>query len=755
MSHLTSPNHLNSNITDQLNTAKFRAQNLTLRTTDDDVIDYRHEEKRKNIPEDGLITYVKENRKTNHYQYDAHLDPQLQWAGKAEHSEFEVDTVSLHIHERISTKAILESVKRKQQTVQTVLNLFAEPELPLDKRIEFYQHDVDWSNRLILGDSLLVMNSLIERELMAGRVHMIYMDPPYGVSFSSNFQPSLGKRDVKDDDESLTREPEQIKAYRDTWELGIHSYLTYLRDRLLICRELLHESGSVFVQINDQNLHHVREVMDEIFGADNFCAVIPFSKTVGQSTILLPSVMDFILWYARDRSKVKYRKLYTPKELGGEGATGYTLIESPDGKDFRSLTKEEILNPTTIQKGWKIFDATPLVSQGYVERLSFPFKFKGQAFKPPANRHWTTTYDGMDTLVKHNRLVIAGRTLQYKRYLEDFPVFEIGNVWMGMGERGFVGEKLYAVQTAARVIARCLLMTTDPGDLVVDPTCGSGTTAYVAEQFGRRWITCDTSRVALTIARQRLLTATFPYYKLEHPDEGVRSGFDYEKVPHITLKSIAQSEPPRNETLYDKPKIDSDKVRVSGPFTVEAIPVPAVEDPFIRPMPSTEQSVGRPEDPAGDHVADMIGLLSKTQNINFSGGKKLELRNIRPVTKGFVHAEAESSNGEAKRVAISFGPRHGPVGVRQLQEAMRSAQWEYKLLILAGFTFDPEVQAFVQKNPHPHLAIQLANINPDVLVEDLLKTKKGSQIFTVFGQPDINVEKTKDGEYVVEWSGHL
>ncbi|MCL6560879.1 MAG: site-specific DNA-methyltransferase, partial [Firmicutes bacterium] len=375
------------------------------------VNDYRYEEAtRKNNPPAGAApTYEAREHKVQRYAYDPHLDPQLVWAGKAEHTSFEVDVVSLHIHERISTRVVLEAA-RKPELVQ--MSLFAEPELPLDKQIEFYRHDVDWANRLILGDSLLVMNSLLVKEGMAGKVQCIYVDPPYGIKYSSNFQPRLDRRDVKDKDEDLTREPEQIKAYRDTWKLGIHSYLAYLRDRLLLCRELLHESGSIFVQINDENLHLVRSLLDEVFGRENFCGIVPFSKTGGLSGRLLDAVFDYLLWYAKSKPHVKYRQLYIQREPGKMGATGYMLIESPDGEALRNMTKEEIDNPSLIPQDWKIFDGTPIISQGYSEKTWFGFVYRGVTYFPPSNRHWSTTKEGLERLASADRLIQIGNRLE-------------------------------------------------------------------------------------------------------------------------------------------------------------------------------------------------------------------------------------------------------------------------------------------------------------------------------------------------------
>jgi adenine-specific DNA-methyltransferase len=338
--------------------------------------DYRHTEaQRRNNPPAGIApTYEVRERQTRQYEYDPHLDPQLVWAGKAEHTSFEVDVVSLHIHERISTAAILRAVRRPEPVQPS---LFGETPLPADKEVEFYRHEVGWTNRLILGDSLLVMNSLLVKEGMAGKVQMIYVDPPYGIKYSSNFQPRIDRRDVKDRDEDLTHEPEQIKAYRDTWKLGIHSYLTYLRDRLLLCRELLHGSGSIFVQINDENLHFVRCLMDEVFGRENFVAVISFVKTSGKGGALLDVVNDFLLWYAKDKTKVKYRQLYLGKELGEEGTKGYQHVELPDGTR-RRLTSEELRNPEVLPFDARVFMAGGITSLTPSESVVFTVNFEGR-----------------------------------------------------------------------------------------------------------------------------------------------------------------------------------------------------------------------------------------------------------------------------------------------------------------------------------------------------------------------------------------
>jgi len=783
------------------------------------VRDFRHEARRKNNPPAGIApTYEVREHQVTRYTYDPHLDPQLVWAGKAEHTSFEMDVVSLHIHERISTRAILEAVKKPEPQ----LGLFGETPLTAGQQIEFYRHDVNWANRLILGDSLLVMNSLLVKEGMAGKVQMIYMDPPYGIKYASNFQPRIDQRDVKDQDKDLTHEPEQIKAYRDTWKLGTHSYLTYLRDRLLLAQELLTESGSIFVQINDENLHLVRCLLDEVFRRENFVAVITFAKTSGFVSKTISRSSDYLLWYAKDVTSIKYKELYVPDDKPVE--FGYRWLRLPDGHK-RAMTIAEIKDPSFLPEGSEVYKPDNILSQGRASD-DISFSFAGQVYQPNPGNVWKTTLSGMQRLAEADRLHVSKNTLQYIRLERDFPVKRIHHVWMDTGTGQYTDPKIYAVQTNTKVIERCILMTTDPGDLVFDPTCGSGTTAYCAEKWGRRWITCDTSRVALAIARQRLMTARFDYYELRDPERGPAGGFTYEIVPHITLESIAQNaeidaialkyqpqidqalaelneaarqnwkewEVPRKadenwsnhvkdaherfwslkqkkrqeidasiqrnapqETLYDRPLVKRGIVRVSGPFTVEAIPVPAVEDPSQAPVPQFEEEEARARvsNRGGDYLATMINLLKQQGGVVFPRGKILQLQNVRPLNLGYLHAEAEArQNGNGLRVAISFGPQHGPVTAYQVQEAVPTAKMNgYPMLIFAGFSFDPEAQALIQKAPVADLQVHFANVAPDVLVGDLLKTTRASQIFTVFGQPDVRVEKQRDGTYTVELRG--
>ena len=460
--------------------------------TEKKIEQYEHSnKKRANNPPVGLVTPKSDpdtgEKKT--YEYDPHLDPQLQWAGKAEHTGFEVPTVSLHVHERIDPKTIIDTVT-KEKTGPAQMSLFETEQKPLREAIDFYKHKEGWSNRLIAGDSLLVMNSLLEKEGMAGKVQMVYFDPPYGIKYGSNFQPFVNKRDVKDGkDEDLSAEPEMIKAFRDTWELGIHSYLTYLRDRLLLAYGLLSDSGCVLVQISEENLHHIREILDEVFGPQNFVTQITFTKTKGQvQTTTLPIVCDYIVQYAKDKSQLKYRQLYKSKILGEEGTVEFKNVELADGT-IRRITEDEYNTPSLLPEGAKIYATTPIVSQDYSESNSIDIEVfhnnKIFTLKCGHNRHWSVGVEGTKKLWEIGRLEKKEGLRIFKSYLDDFPYSPLNNVWYDM--RGETSME-YVVQTNRKVIERCIHLTTDPGDLVLDITCGSGTSAFVAEQWGRRWM---------------------------------------------------------------------------------------------------------------------------------------------------------------------------------------------------------------------------------------------------------------------------
>ena len=550
----------------------------------------------KTDPEAGSKVYFHAPSKGS--EHDPHIDPELRWegktvpdalesemmwSGKGEREKFRTPTVSLHVHERIDPRSIIDAIK-KSGIAPGQESLFAQPEEnpPLRKAIEFYEHPHNWSNRLIAGDSLLVMNSLLEKENLGGGVQMVYIDPPYGIKYGSNFQPFVHQREVTDGKAThLTREPETIKAFRDTWEWGIHSYLSYLRDRLALARELLSESGSCFVQIGDENVHRVALMMDEIFGAENRMSTISYRTAGSSSTNYLPEVCSYLLWYAKDKTQSKYYQLYeklTRFEII-KHFSSYAGAELPSG-ECRRLTSEERSDPEYyLPEGSRLFQSMNLQSQGYSSTgRSEPFTWNNATYHCPDTLQWSVSHGGLKNLGTLNRLHRFNEksTLRWKLYEGEVPGRKINNAWEG---RMYPSDKRYVVQTSRFVIQRCMLMTTDPGDLVFDPTCGSGTTAYVAEQWGRRWITCDTSRVALNIARQRLMTATFDYYSLAHPNEGVGSGFKYRTVPKVSAATLAYNEPPQFTTLYDQPERDMKKHRVTGPFTVEAVPSPTVLTP--------------------------------------------------------------------------------------------------------------------------------------------------------------------------------
>lgn len=469
-------------------------------------------------------------------------EPWLEWTGKREKKWFEVDPVALHIHERISAQAILKVASR--QDAQR--SLFADPQQAYHEAVQFYKHDIDWTNRLILGDSLSVMSSLAKREDLAGKVQMIYMDPPYGIKFASNFQPEIGKRDVREREEHLTREPEMVRAYRDTWNLGVHSYFSYLRDRLIAARELLADTGSIFVQISDENIHRVRSLMDEVFGTSNHIVDVVVKKKGSQKGGSLEPINDYLLWYVRDQSKSTIRPVFVAKSGDADLPDRFDRAEFGDGHIGRlaGLPAEKIREE--LRNGAVPVAADPLMSGGEFKTQLFEVNVEGEIFRPPRNNSWKLGEMTMRRVILAGRILVGDKGIRFKKYLTDFDRAALTNFWDDLSG---ASEKVYVVQTNTRIVERCLLMTTDPGDLVLDPTCGSGTTAYVAEQWGRRWITTDTSRVALSIARQRLLTAKFDYYKTrktpdarpDDPNGNPSKGFIYKTVPHITLKSIAQN----------------------------------------------------------------------------------------------------------------------------------------------------------------------------------------------------------------------
>jgi adenine-specific DNA-methyltransferase len=681
--------------------------------------------------------------------------PFLNWTGKAERLSFDVPTLPLFVHERLSTRAIIETLKShkigKEQL--TLFDLFSDPQWSItDQILRAYEYQGDWVNRMILGDSLVIMNSLLQYEGLGSKVQMIYIDPPYGVKFGSNFQPFVRKRDVKhNNDEDFTREPEMVQAYRDTWNLGLHSYLSYLRDRLLLARELLTDSGSIFVQISDENVHHVRELMDEVFGGENFFSLITVRKTGGLGSSGLTTVADYLIWYVKNKNLTKYNQIYVDKSDSGISEQyKYALCED---NTIITLKKGEML-----PKGAKAFQPTSLHTMyAGVQSCLYEFELDGKKFKLPANRQWSTTYPSMMRLAESKRIYTQGNTPRFIRFLNDFPVSEITNVWTDvMGS----DDKLYVVQTSNKIIERCLLMTTDPGDLVLDITCGSGTTAYVAEQWGRRWITCDVSRVPLALARQRLLTATFHWYQLKDGNSPA-GGFVYKRkqnnngeenggiVPHITLKSIANNEPPDEEILVDRPESDKSIVRVSSPFTIEGTIPPPVEMED-QEAPETEAVE---IDSAASFTDRMLEVLRKSPKLHLPNNTIVTFTNVRlPIQSQNLSAEAMVDD---KPVAFVFGPENGAIAERTVFEAATQARGKgYHHLYIIGFAIAAKARQFVE-HCHETMDIRATYIQatPDLLMGDLLKNMRSSQIFSVCGLPEIEITNNKESKYQVELLG--
>lgn len=837
------------------------------------ILSYRHGHKRKNNPDVGVVTPETdpEQPKTA-WAYDPHIAPALQfdsgraeteqliddalasgsdaamraaleelkrrqspylnWTGKAERTHFDVDTVSLHVHERIDPMSILSALRKDMKPPSPAsgkggegewrqAGLFAAPfeNLPLRDAVDFYKHEKGWSNRLVSGDSLLVMNSLLQKESMAGQVQTIYLDPPYGIKYGSNFQPFTNKRDVKDrKDEDLTQEPEMIKAFRDTWELGVHSYLTYLRDRLLLAKDLLHESGSVFVQISDENLHTVRNLLDDVFGSQNFVRIIAFRKTGAQPSEIPAANYDFIVWYAKNREKLKSNPIFTSKDASGS-FVGQSLWVEDEQHARRPATKTEKENfPNCL--GVRFFVAKAAQGAGSSGNTD-GFELWGRMTKPGPKKHWSTTPIGMERLKKASRLVPSGSTSRFVWFFDDFPLSSFGTVWDDTVRSGFGDPLAYVVETNALVIERCLLMTTDPGDLVLDPTCGSGTTAFVAEKWGRRWITCDTSRVAVTLAKQRLMTASYDYYELRYPHEGLKGGFIYKTVPHVTLKSITNNPDidaiyermhpaieaalrdinkavvgaapsPRSvgpgaallqewevpfdfpvdwpeaarpafdafhtarqamqkqmdlsiaahadqEILYDQPQAAKNKRRITGPFSVEAVPFPSVKGlDEAGTITEADASIARSGESARQHT--WRDELLKT-GIRGKGGQMLKFAELEtlPDTQ-YLQCSGALDSGE--RVVVSFGPEHAALEQRQVEMAMREAGKLFprpQMIVFCAFTFDPEAAKDIDETKG--ITALKAQMNTDLLTDDLKKARASNQSFWLMGQPDVEVRE--------------
>lgn len=685
-------------------------------------------------------------------------DPELFWLNKYGNDDLDdvltVDIRSLYRHEHIAPETLIKGLHKVVETKDAQGDLFTANELfgnalekdELEKVSEYYEHQDGWTNRLIQGDSHLVMASLLEREGMAGQVQCIYIDPPYGIKYGSNWQVRMNKRNVTDGkDEDLSGEPEMIKAYRDTWELGIHSYLSYLRDRLNIAKELLSESGSCFVQISDENVHLVRSIMDEVFGSENFFALINYKSMSPLSQSGLAKVYDYIIWYTKDAEKAKFRPLYLNQDITNDKE--HRFIDYKNELGYKKLSEEEF-NSLSKDEMAKIFRRSVLTSSGFTPSCMFEFDFKGHLCKPFGNKSWRTTKDGIKRLIEKQRIFILGKSPYFKQYHSDFPLIQLDNSW---SDTAFAQGRSYVVQTGPKVIQRCILMTTDPGDLVLDPTCGSGTTAFVSEQWGRRWITIDTSRIALNIAKQRLTTASFPYYKLYDEQHGdIRQGFKYRTVPHITLKSLANDEPPSTETLYDQPEEDKKRLRVSGPFTVETLQnyEPISPDELDKTNKDSEEE-GAFEEVIKQHLV----------SAGIKNGRKKEqviFNRVELLASEVLHAEGFYSTDEGEQKAyLHIGPKFGTVSKQQVNDAVKEcrqrgdAQW----LIILGFSFESDITGGQITTSLGSFEVTRCRMHDDLLQEGLKKKPaKSAASFVTIGEPD--VELIKDGkEYYVEIQG--
>ena len=694
-----------------------------------------------------------------------HSDPTLCWFGKREGEDVVVPTVSLHLHERIDPTTIIERALKREVHRQETLVPHFEMEAnnpPLGKAIQFYRHTNNWSNRLIAGDSLMVMNSLLTKEDMAGSVQLVFMDPPYGIKYGSNFQPFVNKRDVKDgNDDDLVYEPETVRAFRDTWELGMHSYLSYLRDRLVLAKELLTESGSCVVQISDENLHYVRMVMDEVFGADNFVSLIPFRKTTNATTNSIPVVCDYMVWYAKDKNlkdgRPKYRQLYYKKPLPVNDPN-YKYVELDDEvKTRRLMTSDERANPNILPSGSRIYCHSAITSTGKSAKED-DFEFNGEIFRPGSNQHWKVNLDGMQCLANKKRLIKVGNILRVILYADDFKYAKITNMWVDTISGGFEG-KVYVVQTVAKAIRRLILMATDPGDIVLDPTCGSGTTAYVAEQYGRRWITCDTQRVALALAKRRMMTARFRYYQLRHPEQGVSAGFSFTSPEGATqrnsIRSLSRDEDPEQITLYDRPDEVSDVVRVTGPFTVEAVPSPVAAS--IDTMHEDAQHGMHLKLDEENTRQEEWRVALRSAGLLARDGGRIEFVSVEPhPTTKWIHAAGTTNEASPKTVMLSFGPPYAPLDLRQVEatlQEVRTLKDAPDMLVFAAMQFDPEASKFIDDSKWPNVDILKAQMSADMLVGDLRKGDPHADSFMLLGQPDILLEDAGGGNYRVKVIG--
>jgi adenine-specific DNA-methyltransferase len=659
---------------------------------------------------------------------DPAADPVLFWSGKRNRRE--VPVLPLQRNEIVSESRIAQIIDRARKAAAekepqaSQGSLFADLERTLretdkSKRVEFYTHDEGWKNKLICGDSLYVMESLIHYEGLRGRVQMVYIDPPYGIKYDSNFQQRVDstKNDEKDQsDDVLT-----IKAFRDTWALGVHSYLEYLHERLYLCRELLASTGSLFVQISDENVHLVRGLLDEVFGRTNFVSQITFQKTGSQESTLLGTTVDYVVWYARDKEQIKYRQLYLKRKAGDLSLDRYDHIELPSG-ETRRLTAAEVRGELQIPEGRR-FRSTSLLSDGE-SKTPQEFRFHGKSYLPRAGNHWKTSPERLGVLAKMGRILIEGSTIQYKRYADDFEYVPVHDRWESM-QIGRVRD--YVVQTAESVVERCLLMTTEPGDLVLDPTCGSGTTAICAERLGRRWITCDTSKVAINVARKRLLSTMYEHFRTRNGF--VSSGLVYKTAKRITLETLAKGLEPETIDLVDLPETEPNAIRVTGPFEVMSMGRYSVED--WKGYVARQPEAGYAEPAKLENYIEVIcRLYRKDAAIQGAGG--------------LVHAVAES---EKQKLAISVGPLSGRVTAKQVNDAVQDALSSGILEVhVLGWAFEAnvgEVKSQIEKRGK--VKVELIMIRPDTLVEGL-KATQPEMLFSPLALPDIELKLSKKGK---------
>lgn len=748
------------------------------------VSSFKHEDKRVAIPDSAhqgeeqmAISDMPQQSEYDifRHEFQRGRDPELYWLNKYKNDDednpdympqLRTDIRSLYKHEDIRPEAIIDSLyelhEHKSESAKLQLDLFGDSDFEQEDELErlagYYKHSDNWQNRLIQGDSLLVMNSLLNREGMKGQVQCIYFDPPYGIKYGGNWQMKINSRDVKDSDNNISGEPEMIKAYRDTWEYGIHSYLSYLRDRLVMARELLTESGSCFVQISDENVHLVRNLMDEIFGSENFVSQIVYTKTAGFTSNTIGNVADFVIWYAKDIEQIKVRKLFIERNPLSD--PHYNSIELADGRRM-TISEWEKENEQTLDyknrpKGSKVYRITATDSQGSAG-VPQPLEFNGKIYNPPKSRHWTVNYpNGMQKLIDLGRIMATDNSLGYIRYFEDFPMQELNNVWDDiLGIQSRKDPKVYVVQTSTKTIQRCILMTTDPGDLVLDPTCGSGTTAYVAEQWGRRWITMDTSRIALNIAKKRLTTALYPYYITHDNSESpnIRRGFIYKQIPHITAKAQAYNEPFDVETLYDQPEEDKKRIRVSGPFTVETLQSLDVSSP---------ESLNDKQNDYDEYAAFTERIFNNLKANGIRNGVKQQqavMHSMEHLDEPYLNAKGyyKQEDGTEHCVFFMIGPKFGTVSKHAVNEAVRAFRQhldESNWLVILGFSFEDSIESGENKAYNfGTFQVSKVRMSDDLLQDGLLKKDKKAGSFIIIGEPDISLVNDGDGKCHVEING--